>query len=391
MAVSGVLPPSSSQNSDFHPKCEDDQEDANLIEESQALVQEAKDLLNKQNCRNLHLHDLGTRSDRLIGNDADYPDQVLSDSSSPWSTSSEAGNLHQDLHVPSNILSKADGVLRETGDRVMSRRSIQQLTKDDLFAQPPPSYCHAQTRRLNSATMNAGSPMRAGLENFPEDIHPNKLDENTSIFNYINAYKGQEVEIGTILKPFIPNYILAVGAIDEFIKVPRPDKKPDQLGLKVLDESGAKQSDPAIMMLRLCATSHQPNLHLLEVPSIENASKNAPKLDAWIKNIRDLHASKSSNHVIFSKAMPSIEKLVQEWPLELEKVFDKIQQPTPKLDADLTTFVDICCSVLDIPVYKSRVESLHVMFSLFLELRNMTNQSVSESCKWVNVESNVFN
>jgi intraflagellar transport protein 46 len=45
------------------------------------------------------------------------------------------------------------------------------------------------------------------------------------------------------VKPFIPDYIPAIGDIDEFIKVPRPDGKPDQLGLGTLDEPAAKQSD----------------------------------------------------------------------------------------------------------------------------------------------------
>lgn len=58
-------------------------------------------------------------------------------------------------------------------------------------------------------------------------------DEIKNIFQYIDAYRGQDMEIGTIMKPFIPNYILGVGVIDEFIKVPRPDSKHDDLGLKV--------------------------------------------------------------------------------------------------------------------------------------------------------------
>lgn len=46
-------------------------------------------------------------------------------------------------------------------------------------------------------------------------------------------YKPHNIELETKLKPFIPDYIPAIGGIDEFIKVPRPDGKPDFLGLKV--------------------------------------------------------------------------------------------------------------------------------------------------------------
>lgn len=45
----------------------------------------------------------------------------------------------------------------------------------------------------------------------------------------------QSIELETKLKPFIPDYIPSIGGIDEFIKVPRPDGKPDFLGLKVTE------------------------------------------------------------------------------------------------------------------------------------------------------------
>jgi len=40
-----------------------------------------------------------------------------------------------------------------------------------------------------------------------------------------------------------------------FVKVPRPDTKPDDLGLKVLDEPTATQSDATVLELRLRAIS----------------------------------------------------------------------------------------------------------------------------------------
>lgn len=46
-------------------------------------------------------------------------------------------------------------------------------------------------------------------------------------------YKPHSIELETRLRPFLPDYIPATGGIDEFIKVPRPDGKPDFLGLKV--------------------------------------------------------------------------------------------------------------------------------------------------------------
>lgn len=50
---------------------------------------------------------------------------------------------------------------------------------------------------------------------------------------YIGKYRPAAMELPTRLKPFIPEFIPAIGGTDEFIKVPRPDGKPDYLGLKV--------------------------------------------------------------------------------------------------------------------------------------------------------------
>jgi len=36
------------------------------------------------------------------------------------------------------------------------------------------------------------------------------------------------------LKPFIPGYIPAIGEVDAFLKVNRPDNLPEELGLTVL-------------------------------------------------------------------------------------------------------------------------------------------------------------
>ena len=48
-----------------------------------------------------------------------------------------------------------------------------------------------------------------------------------------------------------------LGDIDAFIKVIRPDGKNEALGLAVLDEPAAKQSDPSVLELQLRAISKQ--------------------------------------------------------------------------------------------------------------------------------------
>lgn len=49
----------------------------------------------------------------------------------------------------------------------------------------------------------------------------------------------------TKLKAFIPEYIPAVGEVDAFLKIPKPDATPETLGLMDLDEPKLNQSKKA--------------------------------------------------------------------------------------------------------------------------------------------------
>ena len=71
----------------------------------------------------------------------------------------------------------------------------------------------------------------------------------------VPRYKPHNIELETKMRPFIPDYIPAVGDIDPFVKVPRPDGKADNLGLDNLDEPAAIQSDPNVLQLQLRAVS----------------------------------------------------------------------------------------------------------------------------------------
>ena len=77
------------------------------------------------------------------------------------------------------------------------------------------------------------------------------------IFKYIERYQPQNVELDFKLRPFIPDYIPSIGDIDAFIKVPRPDGKPDNLGYTVVDEPSSNQSDPHVLDLYFRTLSKQ--------------------------------------------------------------------------------------------------------------------------------------
>ena len=54
----------------------------------------------------------------------------------------------------------------------------------------------------------------------PKDYqHLNVTNEVKDLFDYIERFKPQEVELESTLKCFIPEYIPAIGEMDSFIKV----------------------------------------------------------------------------------------------------------------------------------------------------------------------------
>lgn len=96
-----------------------------------------------------------------------------------------------------------------------------------------------------------------------------------------------------------------------------------------------------------------------------------PRLvDGWVESISALHRSKPPASVQYSRAMPDIDSLMQEWPAELEELLGRLQLPPARLSCSTARYADIICSLLDIPVHGSRIQSLHLLFSLYLEFRD---------------------
>lgn len=193
--------------------------------------------------------------------------------------------------------------------------------------------------------------------------------EIKELFAYINRFAPQIQELDTKLKPFIPDYIPAVGDIDAFIKIPRPDGKQTGLGLDQLDEPCAAQSDPTVLDLQLRAISKMSVTRSMTVKTLEGAVDNPKAVDAWIASITELHRQRPPQSVHFSHVMPDIEALLQEWPADMEELLRTVELPSAELDVPLKDYADIVCGLLDIPVFKSRIQSLHVLFSLYGEMR----------------------
>jgi len=228
---------------------------------------------------------------------------------------------------------------------------------------------------------DVAAPPPEGMYDPSDYEYLNVSSEIKELFNYIVRYTPQTIEIETRFKPFIPEYIPAVGDIDAFLKVNRPDDKKETLGLTVLDEPSAKQSDPSVLDLQLRAVMKQSAQKSVVIKKIESGEKNSKAIDKWIKDISDLHRSKPPPTVHYNKPMPDLDQLMQEWPLEFENLLKSMGGiPDASLQCDLRRYVDVMCALLDIPIYKSRIQSLHVLFSLFSVFKqsqhfNMLNQS----------------
>lgn len=111
-------------------------------------------------------------------------------------------------------------------------------------------------------------------------------------------------------------------------------------------------------------------MQLKKVTSIASPQSNPRVVDSWVESISALHRSKPPASVHYSRPMPDIDSLMQEWPAELEEQLGRLQLPPARLNCSLTEYTDIICSLLDIPAYSSRIQSLHLLFSLYLEFRD---------------------
>jgi intraflagellar transport protein 46 len=178
-----------------------------------------------------------------------------------------------------------------------------------------------------------------------------------------------------LIKPQIPEFIPAVGEVDAFLKIPRPDESAEAFGLNVLDEPCLNQSDPAILEVKLQPFLKRPAGEMnTVVRSLENADKNPKQISKWVSSIEEAHRNKPSPTVTYSKQMPDIDSLMEAWPSEIEDEISSLELPGPDLDVDLHMYILIICSILGIPVHeltngRSFTESLHVLFTLYTDFK----------------------
>jgi len=195
--------------------------------------------------------------------------------------------------------------------------------------------------------------------------------EVQELFQYISRYTPHTIELDTKLKPLIPDLIPAIGEVDAFLKIPQPDGKNSELGLTQLDEPCLNPSDPSILDLQLRSLAKHANIEPLEVRSIEDPDKNPKEVKSWVDRIADLHRSKPAASVQYSRRMPDIEQLMQVWPAEFEEYITQNGYPNlAEMDMDLSEYVKLLATLLDVPVYDQLTDTLHVIFTLFAEFKS---------------------
>eukprot|EP00158_Paraphelidium_tribonemae_P007150 Partr_v1_DN28130_c0_g1_i3_m56176 putative intraflagellar transport 46 homolog (Chlamydomonas) len=173
-------------------------------------------------------------------------------------------------------------------------------------------------------------------------------------------------------------------------------------GITLIDEPSIESSDIALRQMQMrakqqSAATVNPEE---EVPAISSKSHDYNRaLAKWCQSVLDIHGKLNPDRVFYSKRMPSIELLMSEWntPLgfdsrsaedtdEVWRQFKRKVMPEGGkmsfggLKIPFGDLAKVACLLVDIPVYASEtgatkqsrnlIESLHVLFSLYLEFKN---------------------
>ncbi len=235
----------------------------------------------------------------------------------------------------------------------------------------PPAADNDDDDGTSSSSDDEEAPGMGGGGNDDADYESLNVGPDVKdLFEHIGRYQPHSIELEAVLKPFIPDFIPGIGDADAFIKVNRPDGQEQTLGLTILDEPKAVQSDPGVLELQLRAASKMNNVKEATVRSVEAADKNPAALTKWMESVAEIQRTRPQPAVTYTHEVPTMENLMQAWPPQMEAALDEVVLPTALLDLELVDFCKTLCALLDIPVHDNKlVESMHVLFTLFSEFK----------------------
>lgn len=232
--------------------------------------------------------------------------------------------------------------------------NIKTMTSADLFANAD----------------NLGLPEFNKLQEAPSEPrrNPENSPELIPLFQLMSNFKPPEIDITSHFKPFLPELLPSIGAIDAFIKVPRPDAQLDPLGLTILDEPSISQTNSQILKMELrekFAVASPGNAGDSYIGELDKTDDKA--INSFIDSIEDIHRSRPPPTMQYSTKMPELEDLMELWPEELENALKSLPLPDADLDLSVDEYVRVICAILEIPIKGNMIESLHVLFSLFAQ------------------------
>nr|SVE87072.1 EOG090X0FP3 [Daphnia similis] len=217
--------------------------------------------------------------------------------------------------------------------------TLTEIFNEDIFhAKDEPEMDTLQHEdEMDDSSANLYNPIEFNGVNVPFQIR--------ELFHFITKYRPQILEMETKLKPFLPDFIPAVGDPDAFLKIDRPDESAEFLGLNLIDEPSLNQSDPSVLDLRLRSIYKQSSAKKMVARTIEEGNK-VKAIEKWIKDINELHRSKPLPTVNYNKPLPDIDALLQEWNPDVEDLLSEDKILPSNLNCDLSFYIDVACVYL---------------------------------------------
>lgn len=217
--------------------------------------------------------------------------------------------------------------------------------------------------------------------------------ELVQLFGLITQFQPPPVEITPHYKPFLPDLIPAIGAIDAFIKVPRPDDEIEPLGLTVLDEPTIGCSDPQVMKMQLrekygLVAGNEGDGYIGQIKDLD---KNQKALDTFLESYEEMVRARPAPTMSYNFEVPDEQDLMEVWPEEFDKALNSIPLPSADMDLTLEEYSKVICSICDIPVKGNIIESLHLLFTVYTlfaghqHFQNEDSQATSEPAESLTV------
>lgn len=282
-------------------------------------------------------------------------------------------------HQGKNPLPDTEKVENQPFDEAVEINDSEELDSDE---DEEPMMQNQQNMAGQNEQYYDEAPPPAGAYNPADYKNLNVDDDVRELFDYIGRYKPQHIDLETKFKPFIPDYIPAVGEVDAFLKMKKPNGEDEDLGITVLDEPALNQSDVKVLEMKYIQTKKTTVVPTdVTVGAVKNAEKNTKEIQNWINNVNSLHKGRPPATVNYTKAMPDFDLLMEEWPPAMERALREIEFPTPEIALSTLDYARVMLAMLGIPVHntpneKGVIEGLHVMLTLLSEFRE--NQHIRQ-------------